>query len=60
MPFGGQELGNQSKSGLRYRFIRDAPFLLHQYATGGHHESTDHDDADGHGAAVLGGFFAGW
>jgi hypothetical protein len=43
-----------------YRFIRDAPFVRISTLREEHHESTDHDDADGHGAAVLGGFFAGW
>jgi hypothetical protein len=43
-----------------YRFIRDAPFVRISTLREEHHESTDHDDADGHGAAVLGGFFADW
>jgi len=60
MPFGRQELGNQSKSGLRVSLHPRCAVRVHQYAREEHHESTDHDDTDGHGAAVLGGFFAGW
>src|SRR5262252_4193661 len=43
-----------------YRFIRDASFVRISTLREEHHESTDHNDADGHGAPVLGGFFAGW
>jgi hypothetical protein len=48
------------RQGLVNQIIRDAPFVCISTLWEEHHESTDHDDTDGHDAAVLGGFFAGW